>query len=78
MKILGEDLQLLREAIWRNKPALMTVADLIGKATLTEEQREALREVLADELCSTGLRSDGEPNERGLKLDDIIGKPRFY
>lgn len=56
----------------------MGLVDLIGKAPLAEEQREELRMILADELCSTGLRPDGEPNERGIKLDDIIGKLMYY
>ncbi len=34
--------------------------------------------VLFDELLSTGLRPDDEPNERGIKLDDIIGKLMYY
>lgn len=77
-KIGSEDLELLREAVWRHKPALMIVADLVGKVTLTDEQREDLREALVDELLPTGLRPDGEPNERGRRLDDIIGKLMHY
>jgi hypothetical protein len=68
----------LREAVWRYAPALAGVADLVGKTTLTDEQREDLREVLADKLFSTGLKPDGEPNERGLRLDTIIGGLMFY
>jgi hypothetical protein len=77
-KLAQEDFELLKEAVWRNKPSLMNVANLVGKSALTAEQRSALREALADELCSTGLMSDGEPNERGVKLDAIIGKLMFY
>jgi hypothetical protein len=72
------DLRLLKEVIRQSNPILSGMADLVGKVALTEDQREDLREALADELCSTGLKSDGEPNERGLKLDAVIGKLMYY
>jgi hypothetical protein len=78
MKISREDLELLREAVGRHKPSLMSVVDLVGKVALTDGQRENLRMALADDLCSTGLRPDSEPNEHGLKLDAIIGKLMYY
>jgi hypothetical protein len=77
-KLKDEDFRLLREVVWRNKPSLASVASLVGGQALTENQREELREILADELCSTGLKPDGEPNERGLRLDSIIGNLMFY
>jgi hypothetical protein len=77
-KLSNIDLQFLNEVIRRSNPTLSNVADLVGKVALTEDQREDLREALADELCSTGLKPDGEPNERGLKLDTIIGKLMYY
>jgi hypothetical protein len=77
-RLSDTDLQILKEIIRRSNPALSGVADLVGKVSLTEGQREDLREALADELCSTGLKPDGEPNERGFKLDAIIGKLMYY
>jgi hypothetical protein len=62
----------------RNDGKDVEAVNRLGKVALTEGQREALREVLADELCSTGLKQNGEPNERGLKLDAIIGKLMYY
>jgi hypothetical protein len=77
-KLKNEDLRLLREVVRQNKPSLIDTADLVGDKALTENQREELREVLADELCSTGLKTDGEPNERGIRLDSIIGNLMSY
>ncbi len=62
----------------RNRPDLAGVVSLVGKVTLTKGQREDLRGVLLDELCATGLKPDSEPNERGLWLDDVLGKLMFY
>lgn len=77
-KLTDEDFQLLREAVLKYYPSLIGLVGLVGKEPLSEEQRETLREALAGELCSTGLRPDDEPNERGIKLDNIIGKLASY
>lgn len=71
-----EDLALLRSTIQKQQPELLPLLDLLGVQPLTEDQREALREALADELVETGLRDDSEPNARGRHLDDIIGRLR--
>ena len=65
---------LLRSTFQKQQPGLLPLLDLLGAQPLTEDQREALREALADELIETGLRDDSEPDERGRPLDDIIGR----
>lgn len=69
-----EEARLLREVLWKRQPSLLHRLDSLGVIPLTTEQREELRQVLADELCETGLQPDDEPNERGLRLDDLIGQ----
>ncbi len=71
-----EDLVLLRATIQKQQPELLPLLDLLGVQPLTEDQREALREALADEFVETGLMDDSEPNARGRHLDDIIGTLR--
>ena len=39
---------------------------------LSEDEREAVREVLADELLEEGLGPDEEPNERGRLVESAI------
>ena len=39
---------------------------------LTDESREVIRGVLADELIDSGLADDGEPNERGRLVETAI------
>ena len=73
-----EEAELLREVVWRREPSLLRLLEVIGRTPLTTVQREALREILADELCETGLRADDEPNERGLKIDDLIGRLMYF
>jgi hypothetical protein len=73
-RLSSEEHELLREVILRRQPALLGVVDALGQVPLTDEGREELRGVLAEELCETGLREDGEPNPRGLALDDLISR----
>lgn len=39
---------------------------------LTLEQRFALQQACGDELCTTGLGEDDEPNDRGYLLEELI------
>jgi hypothetical protein len=51
---------------------ILGVAGLdIGNAS-TRDERLVLQQAIADELVATGLRDDGEPNERGLRLESLI------
>lgn len=77
-KLKAEDLGLLREVLWRRKPGLLVHLERLGKVRLTTEQREEIRLVLADELSEVGLEESGEPNERGLTLDSLIGDLMHY
>ncbi len=43
---------------------------------LTDTQRDEFREAVADEFVETGLKADDEPNQRGLLLEDLIGRLR--
>lgn len=58
--------------VLRHRPDLTMVADKLGASVLTNDERELLRETLADELCAEGLNSDGEPNARGLIIEGLI------
>jgi hypothetical protein len=63
---------LIAGIVLRRRPDLDTVLRKVGKTALTEEERESLRETLADELCAEGLHPNGEPNERGHFVESLI------
>jgi hypothetical protein len=46
----------------------------LGLVPLTDKQREEIRGAVAEELIETGLTEEDEPNEKGLLLDDLIGR----
>lgn len=74
----SDDQNLLRTVIARRQPPLLDVTDALGRSPLTDELREEFRLVLADELCEVGLLPSGEPNELGVRLDDLIGRLRYF
>lgn len=65
---------LLKEIVLKRQASLMPILDSIGIIPLTDEQREDLRETIADELLETGLDKKDEPNERGLLLETLIDR----
>lgn len=64
----------LLNIIQRRNPELLGLPFFSQERGLTDEEREDLREVLADELCEFGLKADSEPNKYGLSIDGLIGK----
>lgn len=64
----------LRAIVARHDPALMSLVEKIEVARLSDDEREALREAIADEFTRVGLQADGEPNTKGLELESLIDK----
>lgn len=66
--------KLLREVLTRRNPALLK--EMKGIARPPHELVDELCELVTDEFSATGLRSDDEPNERGLRLETLIDELR--
>ena len=64
--------QLVREVLKSRAPERLGIDEVMNAEPLTQEQREAIREVLADELVARGFGPDWEPNERGRLLEAAI------
>ena len=58
----------------KHRPKLLPLIEVINNSMLTAEQREDLREAIADELIISGLGKNDEPNLRGKMLDELIGR----
>ncbi len=67
-----EEIGLLRKILFQRFPSLLPVLASLEQVPLTFEQREDMREAIADELVETGLGEDDEPNEKGLLLENLI------
>lgn len=73
-RLTDKEANMLREVIERRESSLTSILDHLEHHRLTPPDREALREVLADELAEYGLDADWEPNQYGLNLDALIGR----
>jgi hypothetical protein len=71
---LSSLLRLLEPAVRLHRPELAPLLDRLGAAPLAVEEREALREALADELCARGLGPGDEPNELGRRIEAAIDR----
>lgn len=63
---------MLRDVVSRRAPQLVSIVDQAHLAPLGHDEKEALIAALTEELLSTGLREDDEPNGRGLLIEELI------
>ena len=64
--------RLLEEVVRARAPEKLMLMAKVSAGSLSSDEREELREVLADALVEEGLGSDDEPNERGRLLEAAI------
>jgi hypothetical protein len=62
----------LAQIVERREPPAMSVLPLLEKRQLTEDERELLRGLVADELVERGLDEKDQPNAYGLELERLI------
>jgi hypothetical protein len=68
------DLITLRRVVIRREPSLVGVVESLQHRSLTDGERERLREVLVDEFMEAGIGENDEPNAQGLAIEDLIDK----
>jgi hypothetical protein len=66
--------RLLKEVVKKRAPRQTALLSVVGQRALSTEEREALRASLSEEFVSDGLRENDEPNEYGVRLDNLIGR----
>jgi hypothetical protein len=71
--LTDEERALLVE-VTTNRPELENLADRLSAGeTLSAGEADRLRSAIGDEIARTGI-DDGEINERGARLDDLIDR----
>jgi hypothetical protein len=63
---------LIEQVVRARAPERFGVLDFVDHASLSHEEREDLRGLLADELIESGVGADGEPNDRGRIVEAAI------
>jgi len=75
MRLDPQSEALLREVLdARASPSVssLKIKNILGGPRLSEEEVDAICQILTDELIRTGLGVDDEPNERGLRLERLL------
>lgn len=65
-------MNLIREVFLMRAPEQLQLIAKLRREPLASNEREAIREVLADELLDNGLGPDDEPDERGRLIEAAI------
>jgi hypothetical protein len=65
-------LAFLYRLVEKRRPELVPRLAELERHTLSADEREVLRELVADELTEVGLRDNDEPTGYGLVLESII------
>lgn len=64
--------ELILSILVRRRPELIPLLEVLTRRDLSMEEREALRDVIVDELVELGLDEDDEPTRYGLVLEELI------
>jgi hypothetical protein len=64
----------IADIVSRREPRLLPLLEVLEARGLTIDERESLREVIADEFLEKGLRGDDEPNQYGYLLERLIDR----
>jgi len=73
-KIGADEISLLTLCIKKHNPDLISLIYNIHNANITQDQRRALQSAIGAEMTSHGVGSDGEINDYGLMLDELISR----
>jgi hypothetical protein len=64
--------KLLRELVSRRDDSALPLIDSLLERRLTQDEREILRGLVADELVEQGLDEHDEPTAYGLQMERLI------
>jgi len=71
MKLSPSAKQLLRAVLAKREPRLVHLVDAASDPSL-DDLSMIIDDIVGAELADTGFGKDGEPNARGLALEDLI------
>ncbi len=71
-KIQQEQYALLREVLQKRAPDTISLLGKLGSESLSAEERIQLQGIVGDELAASGVGGNGDINDYGKKLDELI------
>jgi|WetSurMetagenome_2_1015567.scaffolds.fasta_scaffold704044_1 hypothetical protein len=69
-----EEKQLLLLCLKNHNPLMIKYIDLLDEILLDNNLVNTIREIVGNELQEKGFSTDWEPNDYGLKLENLIDK----
>ncbi|MGM7636582.1 hypothetical protein [Bacillus sp. Hm123] len=72
IRVNEELLPLLRQCLQSNRPDLLWILDTDDYIYIDQDLGNELREAILVEFIRIGLDSDDNPNEIGIKLEELI------
>ncbi len=67
-----KDKELLIEVLKKRLPSVLPLPSDLEFDRVTPQQIDDICQALTDEFCETGLLSNSEPNERGIRLESLL------
>jgi hypothetical protein len=74
IKLKEEERTLLFYCVQAHRPKLLQKISQLEKGLLSNDTVNEIRGAVTDELTDRGFKSDWEPNEYGIKLENLIDK----
>ncbi|MDR0840563.1 MAG: hypothetical protein LBN26_04155 [Christensenellaceae bacterium] len=68
----NENLELLRACLNHYKPELLQVIESKELVQIDSELGNKIRQSIGNEFCREGMELDSEPNEYGIRLENLI------
>jgi hypothetical protein len=72
--LTAQERDLLLECLTKHRPELLEEMDKLNSAGLKNDVVNEMRLVITEEFIENGLRQDDEPNEYGLRLEDLSSR----
>ena len=77
-RISKAELSILTECLKKHDSSLLDKVALVDSEVLEDSTINRMREAVGTELLNEGFESNGNPNEYGLKLEEIIDNLSHY
>ena len=79
MRLPKKSLEILRKCVSNQNPKLLKILDSEKYYRINQKLGNKLRDAVGDEFVQFGLMNNDEPNEYGLRLEELIDEiGRFF
>lgn len=77
-RLSAVEMDLLNAVVLARVPENKNLVEGLGERLLTDEEREEIRDIRAEEMLARGVDEHGELDQYGRQLDHIIGRLMWY